>query len=423
MAHTVLDSVALGYQPVWSRARQLSAVRLAVHVLHPESVDAEHLWRAIGSDWPAAAPTLILAPDTPELIDQALREPPLRNTWLEVPHAWFEAPEGLAQLVEASSKGHQLLRAADLSAVRSEVITPLDVRSLLQLNPNDAWLALRQRNSVELTLSRALLSGQIYAGVASHQLACVCLDEAGAWGLLGWPDEDVLHSHRDRQPQCSNAVIDQIRVGMVAECSIEQLERLVRQDPVLVYRLLALVNSSAYGLQHEIQSLRHALMMLGFTSLARWLREQQAASRVATSATGAASERGTEDDLHPVRYAMVMRSRLAQHLLESGAEDNLRAEVYLTALFAQLDRLLHEPLGGLIQKLPLSERACDAVLRASGPYHRLLDVARAQGDPPKLSALPAVCDRHEIGLEHANRSLLRMLATSRDYAPTTIAPA
>jgi len=43
MNHTVLDSVALGYQPVWSRARQLGAVRLAVHVLHPESVDAEHL--------------------------------------------------------------------------------------------------------------------------------------------------------------------------------------------------------------------------------------------------------------------------------------------------------------------------------------------------------------------------------------------
>jgi EAL and modified HD-GYP domain-containing signal transduction protein len=118
-----------------------------------------------------------------------------------------------------------------------------------------------------------------------------------------------------------------------------------------------------------------------------------------------------------------MRSRLAQHLLESGAEDDLRAEVYLTALFAQLDRLLHKPLGGLIQKLPLSERVFDAVLRDNGPYHPLLDVARAQGDPRELCHLPAVCARHEISLEHANRSLLRMLATSRDYAPATITPA
>jgi len=420
MNHTVLDSVALGYQPVWNRARQLAAVRLAVQVLHPESVDAEHLWRAIGNDWPVAAPTLILAPNTPELLNQALQEPPLRNTWLEVPHAWFEAPESLARLVSAARRGHQLLRAADLAAVRSEVITPLDVRSLLQLSADDALLALRQRNSVELTLSRALLPGQIYAGVADHQLASVCLDQASAWGLLGWPDEDVLHAYRDRPPQCSAAVIEQILAGMEAECSLDHLERLVRQDPVLVYRLLALVNSAAYGLRHEIQSLRHALMMLGFTSLARWLREQQTVHQGGASA---AKGRDAKDDLHPVRYAMVMRSRLAQHLLESGAEDDLRAEVYLTALFVQLDRLLHKPLGGLIQKLPLSERVFDAVLRNSGPYHPLLDVARAQGDLAELSALPAVCEHHEISLEHANRSLLRMLATSRDYAPAITTPA
>jgi c-di-GMP-related signal transduction protein len=85
--------------------------------------------------------------------------------------------------------------------------------------------------------------------------------------------------------------------------------------------------------------------------------------------------------------------------------------------------LLHKPLGGLIQKLPLSERVFDAVLRDSGPYHPMLDVARAQGNPSELGAVPAVCEHHEIGLEHANRSLLRMLATSRDYAPTTIVPA
>ena len=188
MNQTLLDSVVLGYQPVWSRARQLAAVRLAVEVVHPESVDAEHLWRAIGSHWPLAAPTLILALGKPELLAQALQQPALRNTWLEVPHAWFEAPDSLAQLVAASARGHRLLRAADLAAVRSEVISPLDVKSLLQLSAEDALLARRQRNSVELTLSRALLPGQIYAGVADRQLASVCLDQAGARGLLAWPD-------------------------------------------------------------------------------------------------------------------------------------------------------------------------------------------------------------------------------------------
>jgi c-di-GMP-related signal transduction protein len=170
-----------------------------------------------------------------------------------------------------------------------------------------------------------------------------------------------------------------------------------------VFRLLALVNSAAFGLRREIQSLRHAIMLLGFDSLGRWLNEQLAGA-------------DSDPELHPVRYAMVMRSRLAQHLLESGSEDDLRAEVYTTALLAELDRLLHQPLGTLINKLPLSERLFDAVLRGTGPYHPLLDVARVQGDPDILHQLPAVCERHEMSLEHANRSLLRMLASSRDHA-------
>ncbi|MNT87687.1 hypothetical protein D3C72_2281360 [compost metagenome] len=47
----------------------------------------------------------------------------------------------------------------------------------------------------------------------------------------------------------------------------------------------------------------------------------------------------------------------------------------------------------------------------------LLDVARAQADVDHLHRLPEVCERHEMTLEHANRSLIRMLTTSRDQGP------
>ena len=72
MSHTVLDSIALGYQPVWNPARQLVAVRLRVHTIHPESVDAPHLLQAIGDDWPEGAPPLVLSLQTPRLLHGAL---------------------------------------------------------------------------------------------------------------------------------------------------------------------------------------------------------------------------------------------------------------------------------------------------------------------------------------------------------------
>jgi c-di-GMP-related signal transduction protein len=247
--------------------------------------------------------------------------------------------------------------------------------------------------------------GHLYQNICNRGLADHCLDEAGAWGILGWPDEDVLHAWRHRPLGCDPVVIALIRQALSNDRSLDQIERFVRQDPVLVYRLLTYLNSVAFGGHREVDSLRHAIMMLGFSAFEQWLGQQLAGSDSDTA-------------LHPVRYAHVMRSRLAQHLLEPGSDEDLRAEVYVTALFAQLDRLLQQPLADLLAHLPLCDRVADALLREQGPYFPLIDIARAQGDPERLERLPGICETHEMSLEQANRALLRMLATSRDHGLT-----
>jgi len=400
MSHTVLDSMALGYQPVWNPGRQLAAVRLQVLSVHPEAVNARHLLEALGDDWPAAAPTLILSLGSAQLRRQALACDPAENLWLECPADDFEQPDTQALLATAARRGHRLLRHVDVDRLHPGWVSPLNSRSLVQVDAASS-LALLQAQARGQSLP-LLMPGHLYAGLGNQQLAAHCLDQAGAWGLLGWPEEDVLQARQSRPQACDIAVIDQILHAVREETSLEHLERLVRQDPVLVYRLLTLVNSAAFNSRREIDSIRHALMMLGFTALSNWLLEQR--------------RRAESDlDLHPVRYAMVMRSRLAQHLLAPGSEDDLRAEVYLSALFAQLDRLMHQPLPDLLGRLPLAGRVLDAALRQSGLYHPLLDLAAAQGDPSRLADLPRLCQEHEFSLEDANRALIRMLATSRDH--------
>lgn len=218
---------------------------------------------------------------------------------------------------------------------------------------------------------------------------------------MGWPIDDTLRQYRLRSLACDESVIAQVREALARDGSLDHIERLIRQDPVMVYRLLLLINSAAHGHDREINSLRHAIMMLGFTVLGRWLSDQSP---------------GVETDLalHPVRYSMVMQARLAQHLLDPGADDNLRSEVYMTALFSQLDRLLQRPLPELLKSLPLASRVYDALLRQTGPYNAYLDVSTAQGRIEQLHQLSTVCASHDISLSSANLALLRMLSTSRD---------
>lgn len=388
-AHTVLDSVAMAYVPLWNRARELAGVRLCVRAIHPEGVDAHHLLQAIGDDWPEGAPPLLLSLQTPRLLQQALACPPVLNTLLEVPAALFGAQETLARLSLARRNGHLLVRHGDWSALRGRPTPGVDHRNLFTLEPLDR---------IEP------MPGQMVEGVDTQERLRQVLDQAQAAAVLGWPAVDVLRAHK-RQPLHYDArVVRQVLQAIDDdECSVEYLERVVRQDPVLIYRILMLVNSAAYGLRREIGSLRHAIMMLGFRELGRWLTEQ-------------VPEAEPDIDLQPVRYAMVMRSRLAQHLLATGSDDLLRAEVYTTAALSQLDLLLHQPLADLLHRLPLAGRVTDAVLRHDGPYFPLLDIARAMGDPERLDRMETLCRRHELTLEQVNRALLRMLATSRDHA-------
>lgn len=396
-AHTVLDSVAMVYTPLWNRDRALAGVRLGVRATTPRGVDAPHLLQAIGEDWPEGAPPLVLSLQTPRLLQQALSCPPVRNTWLEVPTVMFDAAETRARLSLAQRRGHQLLRHGDFAQLHGRSVPDMDLRNALRLSAQDRWQG---------------LDGQLVEGLSRRDEVVRALDEGRAWAVTGWPEADVLQAHRGRPLGFDRRVVHQVLdVLDDEECSIEYLERLVRQDPVLVYRLLLLVNSAAYGLRREIGSLRHALMMLGFRELGRWLAEH-------LPVPDAEGDEASDDDpeLHPVRYAMVMRARLSQHLLASGSDDMLRAEVYTTAILARLDVLLQAPLGELLHRLPLSGRVFDALLRNDGPYHPLIDLARAMGDPTRIDQLASLCERHEIPQEEANRALLRMLATSRDHS-------
>ena len=407
MSKSVLDSVAMAYQPVWNRRRRLAAVRLGVLATQPDAVDAAHVMQTLGEDWPAGAPLLIVSFQSPALQWQATRCAAVHHTWIELGPEPFTEPDRLAALAVAVRGGHQLLRRMPLADMHGEVIAPLGVRSLLRPDATEALQALQSQTADGQPVpgrTSPVLPGQLYEGIGGRALVDHCLDAAGAWGVAGWPDDDVLHAWRHKPMGCDAVTILQCRQAIENDCSLEQLERHVRQDPVLVYRLLALVNSASMGLRREIDSLRHAIMMLGLTALGQWLSEQLHGSE-------------TDKALHPVRYAQVMRSRLAQHLLDAGSEEDLRAEVYFTSLLSQMDRFLQEPLGPALHRVPLPGRTLDALLRRTGPYHGLLEVSRAQSDMERLARLPALCAEHEIPLEQANRALLRMLATCRDTEP------
>jgi c-di-GMP-related signal transduction protein len=68
-----------------------------------------------------------------------------------------------------------------------------------------------------------------------------------------------------------------------------------------------------------------------------------------------------------------------------------------------------EPLGNILHRIPLSERAHDAIVMRTGPYAPSLEMACAL-ETNDASAIRQLCETHELDQEEINRALLRVLA-------------
>ena len=416
MSPSVLGHLTLGYQPVWNRLRH--AVAMMVFIDQPDAVavDAAHLLAMLDQAWSAQSPRLILCVQPRELLLDLLEHTAPDGPWIAVQEAHLADPLVAEQVHAAHRRGLQLLWRGEPGHRASADTAACFALSVITLNAGEALLGLRaslkkpgenpgDAAAAALDLIRSpVLADQIFEAVPSRILVEHCLDQQAAWGVAGWPVDDVLFSYP--QPiQPDRQTIIRLVSLTDADAQLDLIEHTLAEEPVLAYRFLLYANSAALGLRSDVESLRHGLMLLGLSNFRNWLLAQQ-------------SHSANDANLHPVRGAMVLRARLTEQLLDAGEEDKLRSEVYLCGLLSQIDLVLGEPLTTVLQRLPVSDRISAAIHARSGPYAPYLEVATAL-EYPRMNSVPALCEEHGIDLGDVNRVLLRVLAAAQPHAHST----
>lgn len=404
MTHTVLGSISLGYQLLWSPLRQLRAIQLFVGIDDTTPVDAQHFLAALGELWSEQAPPLLLSIQSAKLLADLLDNAPAGSPWIEVHDDHLHEPAMAARVQQAHQRGLQLIWRGEPGARPSEALAPYFSRQMLSLTPVEALtglrVSLRKHNGTDTARPSRVVSpvlpGQIYESVASGVLTEHCLDQQDAWAVAGWPMEDVLHGYRHQRIQPSHRAVVQLIEAIDTDDSVDQIEQILTEEPILCYRFLRYVNSAGLGLRTEIESIHHGLMVLGYSVIRAWLLTQL--------------PHATSDlNLQPVRMAMVTRARLMEQLLDAGDSDDLRREVYLCGLLSQIDLLLGESLNSALSRLKISERITAALLGHDGPYVPYLDVATAL-ESSNTHATRVLCDALSLDIEVVNHDLLRTLA-------------
>jgi len=160
------------------------------------------------------------------------------------------------------------------------------------------------------------------------------------------------------------------------------------------------INSPAFGLSVEVTSFRHAIMLLGYQRLKRWLALLLAA--------------GSRDaNQKPVIYAAVRRGLLMEELgRDSGCDDERRGELFICGVFSLLDRLMQQPFAELLKSIPTSDAVRAALIDGSGPHQPYLALVQAV-ESAALFDIRAATEALMMTTAAVNKAVLRALVAAR----------
>jgi EAL and modified HD-GYP domain-containing signal transduction protein len=158
---------------------------------------------------------------------------------------------------------------------------------------------------------------------------------------------------------------------ILGDADVGLLEAEFKHQPVLTYNLLRMVNSAAMGLRTRINSLRHALILIGRRPLQSWMQ-------LTLYTAGGGDPAST-----PLLQMAAVRGRLMEAVLrEIGIHSQRELDAaFLTGILSLVDALLEMPQDEILDKLFLSEEVKAALLTHEGRLGELLELAvKLEGD-------------------------------------------
>lgn len=166
----------------------------------------------------------------------------------------------------------------------------------------------------------------------------------------------------------------------------DELARLVGRSPSLSYKLLRAANSALFGLCDTVRSIQHALALLGFREVRKWISLLTMASLGARKPCILVS-------------STLERARFCELLAPVFGMPERSAELFLLGLFSRMDAILDRPLEALLCEVSLEPDVRAALLQRAGPlappYEAVLafergswrGLAEVAGDPDREVAI------------------------------------
>lgn len=142
------------------------------------------------------------------------------------------------------------------------------------------------------------------------------------------------------------------------------IEEAFRRDASLSYKLLRMLSTAAHS-GRGIESILHAIRLLGRGTLQRWL------SLILVSSF---ANSGTDVE---IVHTAVLRARFCELLGTSVSRGANGDALFLVGLFSLMDCLLKAPMTEVLDRVDLAQSVRDVLLERTGPYAPVLGLVEA----------------------------------------------
>jgi len=178
-------------------------------------------------------------------------------------------------------------------------------------------------------------------------------------------------------PAQSIYVLRLLRLARDPGNSNRELEDAIKVDPTLTFRLLKLVNSAAMG-GRGIESIAHAIQLLGRIPLQRWL-----------TVLLVATTRGSGGYDSELAMSALTRGRFLEILAQASAGNLDEGSSFLVGMFSVMDSLVKLPMREVVESAGLPRVVEEALLLREGLFGAALGLLEAyeDGDWPTVSQL------------------------------------
>ncbi len=333
------------HEPVLNKHKAITATRLTVHA--SSSIAACHALQALGDAWPTTHSVFLSfdghAPDH-SVLEWGMPD----NTMIELSVRALDHAATQALLKELQIRRVPVC----LSDYQGDVDLPSDAGFRFVLADE-----LIGKNAMTLP---GIAIAQNVRDNASFETAL----KNGFGGAAGWffMQPDPTRKARKLQPAHAHIVrvLNLVRRG----AEMKDIEAALKQDVALSFKLLRYVNSVGFGLMCEVQSFRHAVAILGYEKLNKWL-----SLLLVTASKDPAAQ--------AMMQASIARGRMMELLGEDFFDKDQLDNLFIVGAFSLLDTLLGVEMETVLEEMTLPEAIRDALLGTDGPYTALLDLARA----------------------------------------------